>query len=183
MPVTSVPPFVPLVPFKLLRWCWSSEGVSQEVHVQALLRVTAWELNSFFHRLNVCWFLQPEVTDLSIWHWNPGLGGLVWAETPRSQDIPPDFYPPHVAVEPTHSMSLCLFFSSPPTSLDGCSFFNSIVVGFLFNLISDSSEWWLFYILVVILMWLYKKVSHVYLHLHLDQKSPILLLYHLFLSL
>ena len=26
--VTSVPPSMPLVPFKLLPWCWSSEGVS-----------------------------------------------------------------------------------------------------------------------------------------------------------
>ena len=25
---TSVPPCVPLVPFKLLPWCWSSEGMS-----------------------------------------------------------------------------------------------------------------------------------------------------------
>ena len=28
MPDTSVPPCVPLVPFKLLPQCWSSEGVS-----------------------------------------------------------------------------------------------------------------------------------------------------------
>ena len=28
MPDTSVPPFMPLVPFKLLPWCWSPEGVS-----------------------------------------------------------------------------------------------------------------------------------------------------------
>ena len=27
MPDTSVPPFMLLVPFKLLPWCWSSEGV------------------------------------------------------------------------------------------------------------------------------------------------------------
>ena len=28
MPDTSVSPFMSLVPFKLLSWCWSSEGVS-----------------------------------------------------------------------------------------------------------------------------------------------------------
>ena len=28
MPDTSVPPSIPLVPFTLLPWCWSSEGVS-----------------------------------------------------------------------------------------------------------------------------------------------------------
>ena len=28
---------------------------------------------------NLHWFLQPEVMgDLSSWHWNPGLSGLVW---------------------------------------------------------------------------------------------------------
>ena len=37
------------------------------------------------------------------------------------------------------------------TSLNG-DFFNSIVVRHPFNLISDSSEWWLFYVLVVILI-------------------------------
>ena len=28
MPDTSFPPYIPLVPFKLPPWCWSSEGVS-----------------------------------------------------------------------------------------------------------------------------------------------------------
>ena len=58
---------------------------------------------------------------------------------------------------------------SPPTTLDGCGFFNSILVRLLsdFNLIYDHSEWWLFYILVVILMWLCKEVSHVCLRCHL----------------
>ena len=28
MPDTSVPPYMPLVPFKVLPWGWSSEGVS-----------------------------------------------------------------------------------------------------------------------------------------------------------
>ena len=48
---------------------------------------------------------------------------------------------------------------TPPTSLDGCGFFNSIVVKLPFSLISDSSERWLCYILVVILVWLCKEVS------------------------
>ena len=29
--------------------------------------------------------------DLSSWHWNPGLGGWVWAWDPCSRDIPPEF--------------------------------------------------------------------------------------------
>ena len=55
-------------------------------------------------------------------------------------------------------------------SLDGCGFFISIVIRFPFNSISDGSEWWLFYILVVILMWLCKEVSHLCLCHYLDQK-------------
>ena len=61
--------------------------------------------------------------------------------------------------------------SAPPTSLDGCGFFNFIVVGFPFNSISVSSEWWFFCILVVILMWLCEEVSCVCLCHELDQKS------------
>ena len=66
------------------------------------------------------------------------------------------FYP-HVEVGP---VLLCVH---PPTSLDVCVFFNSVVVTFPFNSISDGSECWLFYILIVILMWLCEKASRVYL--------------------
>ena len=48
---------------------------------------------------------------------------------------------------------------APPTSLDGCGFFNSVVVRPPFNSTSDVPEWWWFYILVVILMWLCTEVS------------------------
>ena len=61
--------------------------------------------------------------------------------------------------------------SAPPTSLNRCGFFNSVVVRLPFSLISESSEWWWFYALVVILMWLYKEVSRVYPCHHLDRKS------------
>ena len=63
-----------------------------------------------------------------------------------------------------------------PTSLDGCGFFNSVVVRFPFNSITDVSEGWLFYILVVILMWLCEEVSSVCLCCHLDWKSVFCLL-------
>ena len=59
-----------------------------------------------------------------------------------------------------------------PSFQSGCCFlFNSVVVGLRFSSISNSSEWWLFYSLVVILMWLCKEVSPVYLRRHLDWKS------------
>ena len=55
---------------------------------------------------------------------------------------------------------------TPPTSLDGCGFFNSIIVWLPFNSISNSSEWGLFYNLIVILMWLCEEASCVYLYHH-----------------
>ena len=131
------------------------------------LRGTAWGSRSFFHRLNPRWFLQPEIMGANL----PGTGTLGWgvscgAETPHSQDIPPKF------LSTTCGCGTRLFHNSvPPTSLDGCGFFSFVVVRLPFNLLSDGSGWWLFYILVVILMWLCKEVSHVYLCHHLDQKS------------
>ena len=56
----------------------------------------------------------------------------------------------------------------PPTSLDGCGFFSSVVVRFPLDSISDGSEWRSFYILVIILMWLCERVNHVCLCRHLD---------------
>ena len=66
-----------------------------------------------------------------------------------------NFYLPHWDVGPAHS-----------TILDECGFFNSIVVKLLCNLISDDTECWL-YNLVLILMWLCKEASRVYLCCHL----------------
>ena len=166
IPDTLVSPSMPLVPFKLLPWCCSSAGMSLSrwVHCVGSLRGTAWGSRSFFHWLNPHWFLQPEVVRTYL----PGTGTLGWgawcgAGTSHSQDISPEF------LSTTHRWGTSLFcICAPPTHLDGCGFFNSIVVRLPFNSISDSSEWWLFYILVVILMWLCKEASLVCLILHLD---------------
>ena len=62
-----------------------------------------------------------------------------------SWDIPPEF------LSTTGGCGTFLFWvSTPPTSLDRCDFFNSVVVRLPFNLIPDGSEWWLFYNLIVI---------------------------------
>ena len=84
-----------------------------------------------------------------------------------SQANPPKFLSttPGCGTSPFH---LC----APPTSLDGCDSFNSLVVRLPSNLIPNASEWWLFHILVVILMWLYEKASHLCLNHHLDWNSP-----------
>ena len=74
MPETSVPPFIPLVPFKLLPQCWSSrEWVWAGKSVRGL-RGTAWGSSSFFHKLNPHWFLQPEAMGTYL----PGQGFLIW---------------------------------------------------------------------------------------------------------
>ena len=49
-------------------------------------------LQQFFHQLNLCWFLQPEVVGIYL----PGTGTLGWGAwyvsgAPCSQDIPPEF--------------------------------------------------------------------------------------------
>ena len=134
------------------------------------LRETAWDSRSFFHQPNLCWFLQPEVMGTYL----PGIGTMDWgawhvAWIPCSQDIPPE----HLSA--TRGCGTSLFhISTPPTSLDGCGFFNSVIVRLPFNSIYNGSEWWLFYTLVVILMWLYKELSRVYLCHCLDQKFSLI---------
>ena len=69
--------------------------------------------------------------------------------------------------------------SAPPTSLDGCGFFNSLVVRFPFYLISNGSERWLFYILESCLlymkMWLYMKCT-IFTYAAILSRSPYLIL-------
>ena len=142
-----------------------SPGVSLSPCVGSL-RGTAWGSRSFFHRLNPCCFLQPEVVGTYF----PATGTLGWeawcgAGTPRSQGIPPEFLSTTRGWE-TSPFCIC----APPTILDGCGFFNSVVVRLPFHLIFDGSEWCLFYILVVILMWLCEEASRVCLCRHLDWK-------------
>ena len=106
MPDTSVPPRTPLVPFQLLRWCWSSGGVSL---CGGSLRGTAWGSSSFFHRLNPHYFLQPEVMGTYL----PGTGTLGWGPgvelgllTPKISL--PNFYPLQVGVGAACSASVPL---------------------------------------------------------------------------
>ena len=133
------------------------------------LRGTAWDSKSFFHWLNPCCFLYPEVMGTYL----PGTGTLgwgtwCWAGTHHSCDTPLKF------LSTAHGCGTSPFhISTPPTSLDRCSFFNFIVIRLPFSLISDGSEWWLFYILVVISMWLCEEMSCAYLCHHLDWKSLI----------
>ena len=70
-------------------------------------------------------------------------------------------------------LSTQLPFSTPPTSLDECFFFNSLVVGLPYS--SIFCEFWLFCVFkfVVVLLWLCKEAQCVYLCLHLGGKSTL----------
>ena len=132
------------------------------------LRGTAWDPKNFSHQLNPHRFLQAEVTGSYL----PGTGtlgrrALCGSGTPRSCDIPLEF----LSTTCAYGTSPFLICAPPSYPSDGCGFFNSIIFKLAFNSIPDGSEWWLFYILAVILMWLCEEASHVYLCRHLEWKS------------
>ena len=80
MPDTSVSPCMPLVPFKLLPRCWSSEGVSLIKSVCEFFKGNCLGLLKFLlltRPLQV--FAARSIVDSTSWHWNLGLGHLVWA--------------------------------------------------------------------------------------------------------
>ena len=73
----------------------------------------------------------------------------------------------HVATCPLHPW---LPVSAPPTCLDECFFFISLVVGLLCGLIL--CQFWLIFAFILLLsfFWLCEEAQCVYLHLHLGQK-------------
>ena len=62
---------------------------------------------------------------------------------------------------------------APPTSLDECFFFNSLVVGLLYS--SIFWQFWLFFVFkfVVFFFWLYDEAQCVRLRLHLGRMSRL----------
>ena len=112
--------------------------------------------------------------------WNPGLFSLCllpscssWFIRTWIWDHLAYWLPPHLPVLPSTSLSSPpqLPISAPPTSLGECFFFNSLVIGLPYNLISGSLGCVLFLSLLLSFFWLYKEAKHIYLHLHLGQKS------------
>ena len=133
MPNTSASSCIPQMLFKLLPQFWSSEGVSLSNSICGFFKRNCWVLQRFF----------PQTQSLLVFAtrtYLPGtgiLGWRVWCETgtPHSQDNPPEF------LSTTHECEISpLCKSIPPISLDGCGFFNSVVVTLQFNSIPDSSE-------------------------------------------
>ena len=73
------------------------------------LRGTTWGSRIFFHKVNPCWFLQPDIVGAYL----PGIGTLGWgawcvAGTLTPEISLPNVYPPHVGEGPAHSESLPL---------------------------------------------------------------------------
>ena len=63
--------------------------------------------------------------------------------------------------------------STPPTSLDECVFFVSLVVGLPYSLIF--CQFWLFFVFKLLsFFWLCEEAQCIYLHLHLGWKSCLL---------
>ena len=136
---------------------WILEGVSL---CTGPLRGTARESSSsVFHSLNFHWFWVPNGNksparscgDLSFWHWNPGLGDLVWGWDPLLLRYPAQFLSATRGCGTSSIPRLCCFYQS------WCNLFFSPVFVELHSaqfLMVLNDFWWLFYRLVVILMWL-----------------------------
>ena len=64
--------------------------------------------------------------------------------------------------------------ATPPTFLDECFFFISLVVGLSYS--SIFCQFWLFFVFKLLLsfFWFYEEAQCVYLYLHLDRKSGTL---------
>ena len=114
---------------------------------------------------------------------NVGLQGLpattLWGLLAAAWPAPCHSLPPHWV----HQLPPCcessppqLPISAPPTGLDECFFFTSLVVGLPYS--SIFCQFWLFFVFKLLLsfFWLCKEVQCVYLHLHLGWKFHMLLL-------
>ena len=132
VPDPSPPSCVPLVPFKLLPWHWSSEGASLNKSVCGFFKGNCLGFQKFLPLTqSLLVFAARSYGDLSSWYWNPGLGSQVWGWA--------SLFPIYLSQIFIHQMYL-FHISTPLTSLDGRGFFNSVVVRLPFNSISDCSE-------------------------------------------
>ena len=145
------------------------------------------ETRSFSHYCTSHSFLQPEVFEtLFSLHWNSGLCGLSQSPvlppglsardcgTTRSTSLLLYLLPlPVCQLQPCHTSSPpCLPISAPPTSVDTCLFFNSLVVALPYSLIF--LQFWLFLFLNWLSsFWFCEEAKCIYLCLQLGQKSQM----------
>ena len=76
----------------------------------------------------------------------------------------------HIAMSPLTRLPV----STPPTGLDKCFFFNSLVQT---SYSLTVCQFWLFFNLLLSFFWLCKEAQCIYLHLHLGRKSPVTFLF------
>ena len=111
-------------------------------------------------------FLQPEVLRLSF----PALEPWVARSVSNANEGPPGL---PVTTSPAQSSQPQLPISAPPTSLNECFLFNSLVVRLHTVGFSGSSGYFLFLKLLLSLFWLHQEAKCIYLRLHLGQKSQV----------
>ena len=131
---TSVPPCMPLVPFKLLPWYWDSEGVGLSKSICRFFKGNSLGLQKFLPLTQALLFFCSQklwgfiFLGLTPWAGGPGVGlGLL---APKISLL--NFYPPHVDVGPVCSTYLPLLLLRMDVF-----FFNSLVVRLPLNSISD----------------------------------------------
>ena len=80
MPDTSVPHHMTLVSFRLLHQSWNSGGVSLSKSVCEFFKRNCLGLQKILPptQTPLLFAARSYGNCLSFWHWNPGLGGLVW---------------------------------------------------------------------------------------------------------
>ena len=121
----------------------------------------SWETGSFFWCPNPHWFLTTRSYGaLFSWYWNPGLCSLAWGWDHLLLRHPSQFLSTKRECGTTHPLLLLqhlhttqhllvslpqLLTSTPPSHLDECGFFKSLVVGLPYNVI-----FWQFWVLSVL---------------------------------
>ena len=113
MQATSVFPCMSLLPFKLLPLCWSSEGVSLSKSVCGFFKEKYLGLQKFLPPTqSPLVFAARSYGDLSSWHWNPGLGGLLWGCDSSLLRYPFQIFIYHMWVWDQPTSHLCPFYQS-----------------------------------------------------------------------
>ena len=99
-------PQMPLLPFALLLWGWSSEGGSLSKSVCGFFKKNCLGLQKFLPLTKApLVFIGRSFGDLPPWHWNPGLGSLVGLGLLYPEISLLNVYPPQVDVGPDCSAS------------------------------------------------------------------------------
>ena len=82
---TSAPPCMPLLPFKLLTQCWSSEVISLSKSICGFFKGNCLGFQKFIlPTQSPPDFAARSYGDLSFWHWNPRLREWYGSGTPYS---------------------------------------------------------------------------------------------------